>query len=90
MGMQIPKEARISYVTSYRLKLQAVVKYLTWYWELNSGPLEEQQASETAEPSLQLLGILFFKSCKQKQKTKTKQNKTNQQKPLFGSNFGGC
>jgi hypothetical protein len=65
MGMQIPKEVRISYVTSYPLKLQAVVKHLMWCWELKGLP-QEQQALVTAEPSLQLLRMSFFQSWIQK------------------------
>ena len=42
------------------LELPEVVSPLTWCWEWSSGPLEEQQACLTAEPSLHPL-ILVFK-----------------------------
>jgi hypothetical protein len=36
------------------LELPAVMSHLAWCWELNSGPLQEQQVLLTTEPSLQL------------------------------------
>lgn len=33
------------------------------YWELNLGPLDERPPPLTAEPSLQILGLLIFIKC---------------------------
>lgn len=37
---------------------------VTWYWEPNSGPLEEQQELLITIPSLQLLWSLFLRQRK--------------------------
>jgi hypothetical protein len=50
--VQMPAKARRR---PLELELEAVVSYLVW--EPNSGPLEEQQALLTIEPSLQPLYV---------------------------------
>lgn len=46
---QVSKEAKDS-TGSLKLEFEAVVSNLTWCWELNSGPLQEQQGLSTLNP----------------------------------------
>lgn len=49
---------------SLKLEFEAVVSNLTWSWELNSGPLQEQQGLSTLNPcplpSCFSIPLLFF------------------------------
>ena len=49
------KKAREA-IGSFGLELQKSLELLRGYWELNQGPLEEEQVLLTSEPSLQPLG----------------------------------